>query len=146
MTAPREQWFHFGAWVFAVHTAMALIAAAPRPTWPLDVPTWAQAYGLTRIDNPTPHTIGLLGPARDGFDRDYAMSTDLAKPLIVAQPTVNGHPPAPLLIDGIHRLYRAWREHVPQLPAWLLTADETRQIQHDVRLGPGRTRLTPPPH
>jgi len=145
VTAPREQWFHFGAWVFAVHTAMALIAAAPRPTWPLDVPTWAQAYGLTRIDNPTPHTIGLLGPARDGFDRDYAMGTDLTKPLIVAQLLIDGLEPSALLIDGTHRLYRAWHEDVPRLPAYVLTVAESRQVQKKLSLGPGRTWLAPPP-
>jgi hypothetical protein len=146
MTGPhhREQWFHFGAWVFAVHTAMAIIDAAPRPTRPLDVATWAQAFGLTRIDNPTPHTIGLLGPDRNGFDRDYAMGTDLTQPLIVAQLLIDGLEPSPLLIDGTHRLYRAWREAVPRLPAYVLTVAESRQVQEDLRLGPGRTWLAPP--
>ena len=38
MTGPhREQRFHFNLWVFAIHTAMALIDAAPRPPSP---PTW----------------------------------------------------------------------------------------------------------
>jgi hypothetical protein len=44
------------------------------------------------------------------------MTTDLTKPLIVAQLDVTGHPPSPLLIDGIHRLYRTWREHVRGYP------------------------------
>ena len=68
------------------------------------MPTWAQPFGLTRIDNPNPHTIGLLGPAPDAFDRDYAMSTDLTKPVIVAHLLIDGLPPSPLLIDGTHRL------------------------------------------
>ena len=38
-----------------------------------------------------------------------------------------------------HRLYRAWREGVPQLPAYLLTVAESRLVQEDRRLGPGRT-------
>jgi hypothetical protein len=140
MTTPhREQWFHYHVWVFAVHTAMSLIDAVPRPTRPLDVPTWAKAFGLTRIDHPDTDTIGLLGPAPDAFDRDYAMSTDLAKPVIVAHLLIDGMEPSPLLIDGTHRLYRAWREGVPQLPAYLLTVAESRQAQQDRRLGPGRT-------
>ena len=68
------------------------------------MPTWAQPFGLTRIDNPNPHTIGLLGPAPDAFDRDYAMSTDLTKPVIVAHLLIDGVQPSPLLIDGTHRL------------------------------------------
>ncbi len=144
MTEPTHQWFHFGPWVFSVDAALALIAATPRDTRPLDVATWAQAYGLTHLDNPDSSTIGLIGPARDGLDRAYAMTTDLTKPVIVAQLLISGQPSSPLLIDGTHRLYRAWREGVPQLPAYLLTDEETRQVQRDVRLGPGRTRLAPP--
>ncbi|MBB5871947.1 hypothetical protein F4553_005326 [Allocatelliglobosispora scoriae] len=145
MTGPhREQWFHYYRWVFAVHTAMELIDAAPRPTRLLNVPTWAETFGLTRLDNPQPNTIALLGPAPDAFDRDYAMATDLTKPVIVAHLLINGVEPALLLIDGTHRLYRAWREGVPQLPAYVLTVAESRQVQQDLRLGPGRTRRARP--
>ncbi|WP_144118359.1 hypothetical protein [Catellatospora sichuanensis] len=144
MTQPIPQWFHFAPWVFSIHKAMALIAATPRPTQPLDVATWADAYGLTRLDDPPSQTIGLIGPASDGFDRVYAMSTDLANPVIVATLPIPGQPPGPLLIDGTHRLYRAWREGVAQLPAHVLTVAETRQVRRDARLGPDRTRLNPP--
>lgn len=144
MSEHNRQWFHFGPWVFDVDAALDLIAAASRDTRPLDVDTWAQAYGLTYLDDPDSHTIGLIGPTRDGFDRAYAMTTDLTNPVLLAQVAIEGHPPAPLLIDGTHRLYRAWRDGVARLPAHVLTAAEIRQIQHDVRLGPGPTRLTPP--
>ncbi|MFI7077173.1 hypothetical protein ACIBO1_07760 [Micromonospora sp. NPDC049903] len=143
MTGPQPgQWFHFGPWVFSINAAEALIATTPRNTQPLDVTTWADAYGLTRLDDP--HTVNLIGPTSTGLDRAYAMTTNLAKPLIVAQLTITGQPQAPLLIDGIHRLYRAWRERVPRLPAYLLTAEETRQIQHNTLLSPGRTTIAPP--
>ncbi|MEV5447734.1 hypothetical protein AB0N23_35250 [Streptomyces sp. NPDC052644] len=72
------------------------------------------------------------------------MSTELAKPIIVAEPSVNGHPPAPLLIDGAHRLYRAWRKQMPQLPTWLLTPEETLLIRHNTVLGPGHAVIIPP--
>lgn len=88
--------------------------------------------------------VSLIGPTSTGLDRAYAMTTDLTKPLIVAQLIITGHPPSPLLIDGIHRLHRAWREHVPQLPAYLLTAEESRQIQDNTLLGPGRASIAPP--
>ena len=143
MTAP--QWFHFGPWTFSIDAAEALIAAHPRGIRHIDVATWAEAYGLTRLDDTARRTISLIGPASDGLDRAYAMTTDLAKPVIVAQLAINGQPPAPLLIDGTHRLYRAWREGIAQLPAYLLTADETHQVQHNALLGPGPTRITPPP-
>lgn len=146
MTGPRQpQWFHFGPWVFSIDTAEALIAATPRDTRPLDVATWATAYGLARLDDPHQRTVSLIGPTSTALDRAYAMTTDLTKPVIVGQVSLNGHPPAPLLIDGTHRLYRAWREHVLRLAAYLLTVEETRQVQDNVLLGPGRTSITPPP-
>ncbi|MEV0943982.1 hypothetical protein AB0I90_26860 [Micromonospora wenchangensis] len=145
MTSPRpQQWFHFGPWVFSIHAAEALIAAQPRDTRPIDVPSWAAAFGLTHLDEPHRSSVSLIGPTSDGLDRVYAMSTDLAKPIIVAQPSVNGHPPAPLLIDGAHRLYRAWRKQMPQLPTWLLTPEETLLIRHNTVLGPGHAVIIPP--
>jgi hypothetical protein len=131
--------------VFSIDAAQTLIAATPRDTRQLDVPTWATAYGLTHLDDPHRRTVTLVGPARDALDRAYAMSTDLTKPVIVARVDIGGQPPTRLLIDGAHRLYRAWRESVPRLPAYLLTVEETRQIQDDVLLGPGRTVIAPPP-
>ncbi|MFD6568594.1 hypothetical protein [Micromonospora profundi] len=147
MTGPRlPQWFHFGPWVFSIDAAQALIAASPRATRPLDVPAWAAAYGLTHLDNPNPWLTSLIGPTDTALNRTYAMTTDLTQPLIVAQISVNQAPPGPLLIDGTHRLYRAWREHVPRLPAYVLTVEETRQIQDDRLLGPNGTSTIPPPN
>ncbi|GIF98319.1 hypothetical protein [Catellatospora citrea] len=144
MSEPVKQWFHFGPWVFSIHAAMALIAATPRAAQLLDVATWAKAYGLTRLDDPPSQTINLIGPASDSLDRVYAMSTDLANPVIVASLPIPGQPPGPLLIDGTHRLYRAWREGVAQLPAYVLTVAETRQVRSNALLGPDRSRLNPP--
>ncbi|MET8367651.1 hypothetical protein ABZU53_29410 [Micromonospora sp. NPDC005194] len=145
MTRPRvPQWFHFGPWVFSIDAAQALIAASPRDTRPLDVPAWAAAYGLTHLDNPNPWATNLIGPTSTTLNRTYAMTTDLTKPLIVAQISVNAAPPGPLLIDGTHRLYRAWHEHKPQLPAYVLTVQEARQIQDIVLLGPRGTSTIPP--
>lgn len=140
----QPQWFHFGPFVFSIDAAETLIATTPRDTQHLDVTTWATTYGLTHLDDPNPHAVSLIGPARNALNRAYAMTTDLTKPLIVGQVSINGHPPTPLLIDGTHRLYRAWREHVPQLPAYLLTPEETRQIQDAALLGPQRAPIAPP--
>ncbi|MFF4879583.1 hypothetical protein [Micromonospora sp. NPDC000668] len=145
MTGPRlPQWFHFGPWVFSIDAAQALIAASPRDSRPLDVPAWAAAYGLAHLDNPNRWATSLIGPTSTALNRTYAMTTDLSQPLIVGQLSVSGHPPGPLLIDGTHRLYRAWREHVPRLPAHLLTVQETQQIQDDLLLGPPAISSTPP--
>jgi hypothetical protein len=72
------------------------------------------------------------------------MTTDLTTPALLGQISVNGSSPAALLIDGIHRLYRAWRDGVPRLPAHLLTVEKTRHIQRDRLLGPRGSGATPP--
>jgi hypothetical protein len=109
----------------------------------LDVAAWADAYGLTHLDDPHRTAINLISPAKGTLDRLYAMSTDLRRPVLLGQVPVNDSPPAALLIDGVHRLYHAWREHVPQLPAYLLTTAETDRIRHDTLLGPGGVSLPP---
>lgn len=145
MTGRQQQWFHFGPWVFSIDAAHALITATPRDTVALDVAAWATAYGLTHLDDAHRSAVNLISPTPDAVDRLYAMSTDLGKPVLLGQLSVNGAPPAALLIDGVHRLYRAWRDGVPHLPAYLLTAAETRAIQHNTLLGPNGTSITPPP-
>jgi hypothetical protein len=74
--------------------------AAPRPPQPLPVTAWARAYGLTRDPGSSPHAISLLGPG-PGFDPQYAMTTSLDDPLIIATlTTAGGQSAGPLLIDG----------------------------------------------
>ena len=144
MTSHQEQWFHFGPWAFSIDAAQALITANPRQTVSLDVKTWATAYGLTRLDDPHRMAVNLIGPTSDSVDRLYAMNTDLTRPVLLAQVRVGAQPPAALLIDGVHRLYHAWRTGVPRLPAYLLTAEETRAVQHHKLLGPSGTSTIAP--
>ena len=144
MTDRQPQWFHFGLWVFNIDAALALIDTAPRDICALDVTAWATAYGLTHLDDPDHVTVNLIGPTADALDRLYAMSTDLSNPVLLGMVRVGDQPPAALLIDGVHRLYHAWRKGVPQLPAYLLTAEETRHVQQDKLLGPGGTSIIAP--
>jgi hypothetical protein len=61
---------------------------------------WARACGLIPSPGSSPHAVPLIGPA-PGFDPDYALTTDLDDPVIIASITAAGSgPPAPLLIDG----------------------------------------------
>jgi hypothetical protein len=89
-----------------------------------------------------PGAIRLIGPGPD-FDPQYAMGTDPDEPVIIASIPVAGEPPAPLLIDGVHRPYKAarlGREHQPSL---VLTVAETLAIRHDATLVPARTEGRP---
>lgn len=129
------QWFIFGPWLFDIRAAMRLLSRAPRPAQPLPVTLWARAYGLIPGPGASPHSIPLLGPG-PGFDRDYALTTDLTKPVIIATVPVNGGPPAALLIDGTHRLYKATVQGRTHLPSLVLTEAETLAIRRRPHLGP----------
>jgi hypothetical protein len=133
-----EQWFVLRPWLFDVTAATRVLRAAPRPHQPLPVMPWARAYGLIPAPSTGPHAVSLIGPGPD-FDPEYAMTTDLDEPVILATITSPaGEPAGPLLLDGCHRLYKAarlGREHQPSL---VLTAAETLAIRHDAITGPAR--------
>jgi len=121
-----EQWFQFGGWIFNVDRAQALLAEQPREPQPLPVLPWARLYGVDLLDQPGTVPVIGLGP---GFDRAYAMTTDLSEPLIVATLRTSDHSESPLLIDGTHRLYRAYQEGIAELPAYVLDIEETLLIR-----------------
>jgi hypothetical protein len=134
----------FGPWLFGVRAAAAqLLRRAPRPAQRLPVTDWARAYGL--IPTPGPRTsVSLLGHG-PGFDREYAMTTDLAEPVIIATvPVPAGGPPASLLIDdGTHRLYKAVVQGRTRLPSLVLTQAETLTIRRRPHPGPASTPAAP---
>lgn len=124
--------FQFGPWVFNVDRALALIAEKPRPTHHvLPVEAWARFYGLAELDDE--NTIPMISPG-PGFDRDYAMTTDLGMPVVVATLRGQDGHESPLLIDGCHRLYHAYVEGVPQLPVHLLSVAESLSIREGLYL------------
>ena len=53
-------------------------------------------------------------------DPEYAMETDLTKPLILAELQEGKYK----LLDGNHRLYKARALHVDRLPVYFLTREE----------------------
>jgi hypothetical protein len=76
-----------------------IIRASPRETVSLPVAPWARAYGLDRDPARRNGTVPLLGPGL-GFDRAYAMTTDLAQSVLIATVPPASGPPFPHLIDG----------------------------------------------
>lgn len=91
-----------------------------------------RAYGLAAPDGAVP-LLGI-GP---GFDRDCAMRTDLAGPLILATLDDEAGEPYSLLIDGTHRCYHAHAEGRTHLPGYVLNAAESLAIRSRIR---ARTR------
>lgn len=126
----RVQRFQFGPWVFDVNKALAIIAESPREPRMLPVVPWARFFGLA---NDPEQNFSLFTPL-PGFSRDYAMRTDLSDPLLVA--TLRNHEGKefPLLIDGMHRLFRAYTDQVTELPAYVLDAQESLAIRADTLL------------
>lgn len=118
----REQWFRFGPWTFNVRRALQ-IAERPRRIGGLPVERWARLYGLSE------GSVPIFDPYE--IDESYAAGIDLSRPVLVATMKNKHDMPFPLLIDGLHRLYRAHTEHVPQLPAYVLTPAETLAIRED---------------
>jgi hypothetical protein len=114
-----------------------LLVRVPRPAQPLPVMPWARASGLIPSRGSSPHAVPLIGPG-PGFNPDYALTTDLDDPVIIASITAAGSgPPAPLLIDGCHRLYKAARLGREHLSCLVLTAAETLSIRRPAILMPG---------
>lgn len=139
-----QQWFILRPWLFDVTMAGTLLHAAPRPPVPIPVEAWARAYGLDRDPDTGRHAISLIGPGPD-FNPDYALTTDPAEPVILATLAGPDGEPLPLLIDGCHRLYKAAATGLAQIPAFVLTADETLLIRSDAILGPSRPARTRTP-
>jgi hypothetical protein len=121
----EQQVFAFGPFVFDVEEAHAIIRRAPRPKFQIDAEAWALNYGIAYIqsDGTTPADAPTLIRQADGFVTAHAMRADLGRPLIMAR--IDG---LELVIDGIHRLYKAWHLGIEQLNAYHLTDGETSEI------------------
>ena len=105
-----QQWFVLRPWLSESPPRSTCCTATRAPAQPLPVMAWARAYGMIPSLGSSPQSVPLIGPG-PGFDPDYALTTDLDDPVISGQP-------APLLIDGCHRLYKAApaRPRAPALP------------------------------
>ncbi len=122
---PRLQIFQFGPWLFNVNGARAIIAESPRQPRALPVEPWAHFYGLDNTDE----AVSLFSVPH--LDRDYAMTTNLDVPVLVATLRSSLSKQFPLLIDGTHRLYKAYVQDVAELPAYVLDVDESLAIRED---------------
>ena len=85
----------------------------------LPVLSAAKAYGFDK-----PYTSE--GWARIDPQRAMSEEVDTNVPVILAliAREQEGQPPIPLLIDGLHRLYKAYREQKTSIPCYALTPYE----------------------
>ncbi|MFF8401725.1 hypothetical protein ACF06P_08840 [Streptomyces sp. NPDC015684] len=118
--------------MFNIDKAQSLLQQHPRNPEPTLVTDWADHYHLRHL---TPDYDGtpwcpIFGPDQSHFNAEHAMQADLDKPVIIATMEFDGRP-AVLLIDGIHRMYRAMVEGLATLPAHTLTVAETASIREN---------------
>ncbi|WP_317447646.1 hypothetical protein [Streptomyces collinus] len=130
LSASHPQTFHYGTWVFNIDRAQRLLDERPRAVVQTPVADWVTAYHLNLL---TPDYDGepwcpVFGPDQNHFNAEHAMQTDLDRPVIIATMQFDSNP-ALLLIDGVHRMYRAMSEGLSTLPAHVLTADETAKVR-----------------
>lgn len=123
---PRNQRFLFGAFVFNVDKALAMLEGDQRDRRTLEVAPWASFFGLDITDE---HSVALFAPRY--LNRDYAMTTDLEDPVIVATLTGGEGERFPLVIDGTHRIYKAHVLGIGTLPALVLNEAESLAIRDD---------------
>lgn len=127
----KGQYFQFAAWRFDVDQAQRLIEQAPREIKQENVAEWAAAYKTASLlpDAAPSYSVLVVGPRAENFNREYALSTDLTEPVIIAQIEGDDGKPQMLLIDGCHRLYRHFVEGSETMPAVYLTVVETALIK-----------------
>ncbi|MBT1189812.1 hypothetical protein HET69_39000 [Streptomyces sp. CJ_13] len=109
---------------------MRLLKENPRAVEQTPVADWSAAYHLSllRPDYDGPSWCPIFGPDQSHFNAEHAMRTDLGQPVIIATMEFDSGP-ALLLVDGVHRMYRAMTEGIPALPAQVPTVAETAKIR-----------------
>lgn len=117
------QVFFFAAYRWCITHALELITADPEAATLIEE---AEITGLGQFLPIEPDEPGSVALIRVEVDTEYAMSTDLTKPLLVAPLEAGGQPAGAVVIDGWHRVYRALREGRTHLPALLLTTEAER--------------------
>jgi hypothetical protein len=122
--------FRFLVWQWDIVKALYLLHKYERPQGQLRVAEAARAYGF---DKPV-KTLGetreedmLEGSAGFTIDPQFAMGEqiDRERPAILALVQLPGRErPTPLLIDGLHRLYRAAQDQRECIPCYALSPEE----------------------
>lgn len=117
----EQQYALIGTTLFDIEQAHRILRTTRRRLVHIDVDTWARLYGM----DGNPHSPIALGAL---FDPAHAKTANLNRPLILITLTTSDARETLLIADGSHRLFRAFTERRGHLPAYILTAAETRAI------------------
>lgn len=128
----QHETYRFLVWRWDIVRARYMLHKYPRATGNLVVADAARAYDLMKpIGQPEVLSDGTirLHDSLMGIDAAFAMSDriDLQQPVILGLIELPGRAaPTPLLLDGLHRLYRAAQDALVHLPCLVLAPDEER--------------------
>lgn len=136
MTENTNEVYVLGPYTFSIDQAREILQRNPRKPHPIPVQHWAQALGVDKSDAEIRDawkkggrmSIRLLC---GDVDEEYALTkADLSIPVIVGNlARKESDAPEHMLLDGFHRLRRAYVEGHESIPAHILTATETRSIR-----------------
>lgn len=141
-TENETQYFVFGPFLYDIDKALKIIASTPgRATHPITVSEFARTLGLEKTLDEY-RAQGQIPMLRGDVDEEYARTqADLTIPVIIGDLRQRDEgTPAYMLIDGTHRLRRAFLEGREHLDAYVLTLAETKKIRRSSTYGAGRTR------
>lgn len=103
---PEREAFHLGAWVFDVTRALEITITTPATTIAVDL--------IRPI-------AGLIWVNPSAVSR-----ADMSRPILLAYvPEMDGYLP----IDGWHRIHRAIRDGIRELPAVRLTKQQSESVR-----------------
>ncbi|MER7009932.1 hypothetical protein ABT324_00690 [Saccharopolyspora sp. NPDC000359] len=118
------QTFRFGTWQWCVDTAEELIRDDPSAA---TLVAEGDISGLGKLLPFHPDPPGVVPLIRVHVDIDYAMTTDLSKPIIAARLVSEaGEDCGVVVVDGWHRVFRALWEGRVHLPTYLLSNETER--------------------
>lgn len=122
MTKPAigDELFSFGQWTWNITNALTNVEEAMKAD-PDDA--YLQQAPVAKLASMLPFML---------LDEEHAMTADLSKPLLAAPVPDEG---ALMVIDGWHRILRAHREGVEQLPLITLTEEESTAVRTAYRPG-----------
>lgn len=124
------QYYTFLDFTLDVDKALAIIAKQPdRPLRSVDVKGIARTLCL---EKPMDEYLaaGQIPLLRGDVDEEYARTADLSVPVLMADMARRkGEEPVYMLIDGTHRVRRAYVDGLETLPAYLLDRAEVRRIR-----------------
>jgi hypothetical protein len=123
----QQEKYHFLSYQWDIVRAFYLIEQRPRDPQPIHVAPCARNYGFSFFEGGAKEeeTVEATGFFYVNIKTVMSDEIDLERPLLIALVKLKkDEQPAAMLIDGLHRLFKAARQGRKELPALILTPEE----------------------